>query len=122
MKEKVYNNIVNHIGFEGYPWESTADFSEGNASDLVYAIIGPVLTCLKRKMGRDIRLRRKKEIVSVDGETGGKEEFVLMDVVSVTERNYVLVVEGKTGLVGEAMKQCLLSMKNMWDNNNDGDL
>ena len=73
-------------------------------------------------MGRDIRLRREKKIVSVDGETGRKEEFVMMDVVSVTERNYVLVVEGKTGSVGEAMKQCLLSMRDLWDNNNDGEI
>lgn len=60
MKEKIYNNIVDHIGFEGYPLESTADFSEGNVSDLVYAIIGPVLSCLRRNMGRDLRLRREK--------------------------------------------------------------
>ncbi|RPB22340.1 hypothetical protein L211DRAFT_788842, partial [Terfezia boudieri ATCC MYA-4762] len=62
---------------EGYPSESTADFSEGNVSDLVYAIIGPVLSCLRRNMGRDLRLWREKEIVSVDGETGGNDMVIL---------------------------------------------
>ena len=32
------------------------------------------------------------------------------------------MVEGKAALIGEAMKQCLLSMKDMWDNNNDGEI
>ncbi|KAF8444320.1 hypothetical protein BGX38DRAFT_1143700 [Terfezia claveryi] len=122
MKEKIYNNIVDYIGFEGYPSESTADFNEANVSDLVFSIIGPVLSCLRRNMGIDLRLRREKEIISVDGETGGKEEFVVIDVVSLMERKYVLVAEGKTGSIGEALKQCLLSMKDMWDNNNDGEV
>jgi len=120
IKEKIYNNIVDYIGFEGYPSESTADFSEGNINDLIYTIIGPVLSCVRREIGRDLRLRREKEIVSIDGEASGKGGFVVMDVLSVTERNYVLVVEGKKGSIGEAMKQCLLSMKDMWDNNNGG--
>ncbi|RPB25634.1 hypothetical protein L211DRAFT_875423 [Terfezia boudieri ATCC MYA-4762] len=34
-----------------------------------------------------------------------------MDMVSVTERNHVLMAEGKTGLIGEAVKKCLLSMR-----------
>ncbi|KAF8444161.1 hypothetical protein BDZ91DRAFT_815912 [Kalaharituber pfeilii] len=119
MKERVYCNIVDYLGFEGYPSESTVDFS---VSDLVFAIISPILSGFRRKVVRDIRLRREKEIVSMDGETGGKEEFVVIDVVSLTERNYVLVIEGKKSARGEAMKQCLLSMKDIRDNNGYGEV
>ncbi|KAF8472744.1 hypothetical protein BDZ91DRAFT_715716 [Kalaharituber pfeilii] len=85
-----------------------------------FAMINPILSCFERKVGRDIRLRREKEIVSVDSEAGRKEEFVVIDVVSVTERNFVLVIEGKKSSLREAMKQCLLSMKDIRDNNGYG--
>lgn len=59
-------------------------------------------------------------IVSTDGETGGAEEFVVMDLVSVTEEKFVLIIEAKRASLGEAMKQCLLAMKDAWDNNGEG--
>lgn len=43
-----------------------------------------------------------------------------MDLVSVVERNFVLVIEAKRSSLGETMKQCLLSMKDMRDNNGGG--
>lgn len=64
-----------------------------------------------------LRLSREKEIISVDSETGGMEEFVMVDVISVMERNFVFVTESKRASLGEAMKQCLLAMKDMRDNN-----
>jgi len=66
---------------------------------------------------RNIRLRREKEIVGTDFETGGKGEFVVMDFISVMEPNFVLVIEVKGSSVGDAMKQCLAAMK---DNNSEG--
>lgn len=76
MKQKIYNNIVDHAEFaEGYPSESTVDFGEGNVSDLVYVIVSPVPSCLRRNMERDLHLRRQKEIVSVDGGDRWKREI-----------------------------------------------
>ncbi|RPB27442.1 hypothetical protein L211DRAFT_546945 [Terfezia boudieri ATCC MYA-4762] len=43
-----------------------------------------------------------------------------MDFVAVMERSYVLIIEAKRSTLGEAMKQCLLSMKDAWDNNGGG--
>ena len=53
----------------------------------------------------------------MDGLPGGKEEFVVVDVVEVFERNFVLIIEGKKDSVDDGMKQCLLSMEDIWDNN-----
>jgi len=120
-KEMVYEQIVDHILIEGYSTEAETYFKEANVNDLVYAIIKPIIVNFVRKSGRKgIQLLREKEIVSVDGEVGSNEEFVVMDIISVTERNYVFIIEGKRSSVGEAMKQCLLSLNDAGDNNGGG--
>lgn len=120
-KEKVYDQIVQYLAIEGYPTEANPYFKESSISDLVYSIIGPIIFHIILKTGRDsIQLLREKEIVSRDGVTGGNEEFVVMDLISVKERNYVFVVEAKRSSLGQAMKQCLLAMKDMRGNNGAG--
>ncbi|RPB27889.1 hypothetical protein L211DRAFT_833888 [Terfezia boudieri ATCC MYA-4762] len=119
-KSEVYKAILQYLDLEGYPTETNPEY---NVSDLVLYILGPIVSYFKRKhiqKGQNIRLRREKEIVSVDGETGGKEKFVMIDRVSVTERYFVLVIEAKRSSLGEAMKQCLLSMRDMQDGNGVG--
>ncbi|RPB29791.1 hypothetical protein L211DRAFT_832492 [Terfezia boudieri ATCC MYA-4762] len=116
MKEKVYDRLVDHLESEGYPTEADADFSESNISDLVYCILASTLSDFRRKTGRNLRLTREKEIISTYNETGGREEFVVLDRISVTEKRFVLIVEGKRGSTREARKQCLLAMKDCWDN------
>lgn len=68
-------------------------------------IIGPIIAEFKRKTGCKLRLRRKKKIVSTNNETGGIEEFVVMDRISEKDNRFVLVVGAGGGR--EAMKQCL---------------
>ncbi|KAF8418865.1 hypothetical protein EV426DRAFT_709065 [Tirmania nivea] len=63
--------------------EGSGDFTKGNVSDLVLYVIGPILSGFHRRAGRNVRLRREKEIISTDNETGGKEEFVVVDLVDV---------------------------------------
>ncbi|KAF8428239.1 hypothetical protein EV426DRAFT_714443, partial [Tirmania nivea] len=81
IKEKVYDRIVEYLDIEGYPTEVNRYFKEANISSLVLYTIGPILNRV-RKMGRNIRLTR---VASVDGETGGSEEFVVLDYITVTE-------------------------------------
>lgn len=120
-KQRIYDNVVDYVLIEGYPTEGDPDFKEGNINDLVYSIINPIVASFIRMTGRtSIQLRREKEIISVDGETGGTEEFVMVDLVSVTEEKFVFIVEAKRSSLGLAMKQCLLSMKDAWDNNGGG--
>ena len=56
-----------------------------------------------------------KEMVSVDLEAGGVGVLVVIDVKSVIEAKYVLVIEAKRFNLPIAMKQFLLSLKDMKD-------
>ena len=67
-----------------------------------------------------MRLEREKAIISTDKETGGEEEFVVVDRISVGEEGFVIIIEGKQGTSGEALKQCLLSLKDARDQNSGG--
>lgn len=120
-KMKVYDQIVQYLRVEGYPTETDPDFKEASINDLVYATISPILDDFIRMTGREsIRLRREKEIVSEDGETGGTEEFVIVDLISLEEEKFILVVEAKRSSLGQAMRQCLVAMKDMGDLNKCG--
>ena len=44
----------------------------------------------------------------------------MIDRVSVEEQYYVIVIETKRSSLGEAFKQCLLSMRDMRDGNGTG--
>ena len=115
-KEKVYGRIVEYLEFEPYPTMASDYFKEVNISDLVFAILSPIMSDFRRKsnrIGTGLMLCREKEIVSVDSETGGYEEFVMMDIISVTEEKFVLVIEAKTSNLGSAMKQLLLSLRDL---------
>lgn len=89
-KEKVYYRIVEYLECEGYPTEADADFKEANVSDLVFSIV-PIITDIKRKTGRNIRLTREKEIISKDNTIGRREEFVVVDRIAVAETKFVLI-------------------------------
>ncbi|KAF8417262.1 hypothetical protein BGX38DRAFT_714777 [Terfezia claveryi] len=45
-----------------------------------------------------------------------------MDLISVMEEKFVLIVEAKRASTGQAMKQCVLSLKDAWDNNEGGEV
>ncbi|KAI5803265.1 hypothetical protein DFH27DRAFT_44381 [Peziza echinospora] len=120
-KGMVYEQLVRHLEVEGFPTEADPDFKESNINHLVYATISPILQNFIRKTGRKtLRLRSEKELVSPDGETGGTEEFVIVDLISVEEESFILIVEAKRSSLGLAMKQCLLAMKDIRDNNANG--
>ncbi|RPA92374.1 hypothetical protein L873DRAFT_1750523 [Choiromyces venosus 120613-1] len=80
----------------------------------------PILTAFRRKTGRDLVLRREKEIIGMDSETGGYQEFVLVDTIGMGNQKFVFVVEAKKSSLGEAKRQCLLAMKDMGDHNGGG--
>ncbi|RPB12832.1 hypothetical protein P167DRAFT_605425 [Morchella conica CCBAS932] len=98
-------------------------FKEANINDLVFAILAPIMSDFRHKRkrsGTSMMLFREKEIISVDSETGGTEEFVIIDIISLTEEKFVMVVEAKRSNLGSAMKQLLLAMKDTWDINGQG--
>lgn len=75
-------NLVQYLIVEGYLTEANPDFKEANVGDLVQYTISPVIAAVG-KMGRQMRQRRNKEIISVDGVMGGAEEFVVIDEIAV---------------------------------------
>ncbi|KAF8436766.1 hypothetical protein BGX38DRAFT_1274317 [Terfezia claveryi] len=125
IKRRVYDNVIDYLDAEGYPLEARAHFSEANINDLVYAMIVPIISSFKRKTCRKrLRLQRERQIIAVgsdpEAEAGGVEEFVVVDLISITEEKFVIVIEGKRSSMGQALKQCLLSMFDMRGNNDSG--
>ncbi|KAI5839542.1 hypothetical protein DFP73DRAFT_208344 [Morchella snyderi] len=121
IKKRVYHRIVEFLETEGYPTEANPNFKEASINDLVFATIVPIIAAFRRTTGRNnIRLEREKQIISTDSVTAGYEEFVLVDRVSVEAERYILIIEAKKASLGEAMKQCLLALKDAKDNNGGG--
>lgn len=82
-KEKAYSRIIEYLEVELYPIAST-NFKEANISDLVFTILSLIMSDFNHKSNRTgtgLRLTMEKEIISVDLETGGMEEFIVMDVI-----------------------------------------
>ena len=113
-KDEVYKRIVQYL----YVDVSLMDrlrFMEANVNDLVLSIIIPIIYDFKCRTGRNVTPFREKQIIFQDSKTGGYEESVVVDMVSVTEEKYVLIVEAKREPLSAAMGQCLLVMKDMGD-------
>ena len=103
-KETVYGRILEHLIVEGYPTEADLDFKEVNVDHFVYTVIVPVLNDFMRRTGREgIQLKCEKKIAPTDGKAGGEEEFVV-DMISVGQENFILVVGSKRSTVREAIR------------------
>ena len=88
-KDEVYKQIIRYLTVEGYLVDPKM---EANITDLVLFIISPIIEDFIHKTGQDtVRLAREKKIISVDTKTGGYEEFVVVDGISVTEERYILI-------------------------------
>ena len=65
-------------------------------------------------------LAEGEEIISIDNKTGAREEFILTYRILIKENKTVFIIESKKNSFGEAMKQCLLSLKDAGDVNGGG--
>ncbi|KAG0137005.1 hypothetical protein HOY82DRAFT_651118 [Tuber indicum] len=120
VKSQVYESLVDYLEVLGYPIEGGPDFQTANINDLVGHTIFPILTLFKRETLRHIYLTREKVITSRGSGTGGREEFVMMDYISLFGTRYIVVVESTWLLQGKAFKHCFLAMKNMREYNCGG--
>ncbi|KAG0639089.1 hypothetical protein HOY80DRAFT_1001257 [Tuber brumale] len=119
-RERVYDRIRDHLTAEGYPSEADPYFKEANASDLVYATIVPIIVNVSDRTRSTLLLHREREVVATDSSTRGYEEFVVIDRISLREERFVFVIEAKRSSLAQALKQCLLAVKDMGDNNGGG--
>jgi len=118
LKDEVYGRILEYVQIEGYPME--ASVKEVNVNDLVLYILGPIILSFQKASKRGVRLRREMEIVSSDYETGGYEEFVVIDRISSTEHVMVVIIESKRTTVGLGIRKCLLAMFDMFKHSRKG--
>jgi hypothetical protein len=120
IKDKVYERIIELIETEDYPQGGIEPFKEASVTDIVGTILICFLAFFRRKNKVfSLKLRREKEIVAPDGETGGSEEYVMIDTISVTNDKIVLVVEAKRDNMDKCLIQCLLAMKDAYDCNKE---
>ncbi|KAG0137528.1 hypothetical protein HOY82DRAFT_547712 [Tuber indicum] len=120
IKENVYARMVEFIRLEGFPSEATIGFQEVNVNDLVLLMLIPIILGFQTETGRDLRLHREMELVSPDSQTGGYEEFVVVDRISTKQHSLVLIIESKRNVLGHAIRQCLLTMHDMFSLNGEG--
>ncbi|KAG0137885.1 hypothetical protein HOY82DRAFT_588833 [Tuber indicum] len=120
IRRTVYRGLVRYMNVLRYPSKANPDFKEANINDVVILTIYPILDKFKQETGRKLELSREKGLTSKDSSTSGMGESVAMDYISLYERKYILVVEAKKVSLGEARKQCFLTMKDMWDCNGGG--
>ncbi|RPB28869.1 hypothetical protein L211DRAFT_243864 [Terfezia boudieri ATCC MYA-4762] len=121
VKEEVYRLLVRYLQIEEKPAEADADFEEDNINHLIFSILSPIVEDVMLKNDRpNLPLRTQKEIVSKYGETGRTEEIAVKDRITYSEQKFILIVETERSSLGEALKQCLLGLKDMGDNNGDG--
>ncbi|KAG0635007.1 hypothetical protein HOY80DRAFT_481724 [Tuber brumale] len=120
LKTKIYQDLVTYMALRGYPIEATADSTEATINDIVFFTIYHIIAQFNDETKQNLRLAREKEITTTDSRTGGREEFVVMDLISCIQKKYVLAVEAKNTSVGEAIKHCFLALKDMRDYNGGG--
>ena len=119
-KDRVYENIKQFLDIGVSPLDAT-NFNEENVKDLVLFILAPILQDFRRRTGRSfVKLFREKQLLSTDTETGGFEEFVVVDAISLRHKKYIFLVEAKRVSLAAGMGQCMLAMKDMGGRNNGG--
>lgn len=109
VKNEVYEEIIRYIRVFGIPKDWDPTFNEISLLHLFYAVITPIIdTYIRETDGGDIRLQ-------VGPQDGGTMGFVPVDVMLVKGKKPIFIVKPKRASMGQAVKQCLLLMKDARD-------
>jgi hypothetical protein len=120
LKKKIFKRLIDCIESEGFPEASISPMNEAVVTDNVGIILITMVSHCKRTMNRnDLILSRKKQIIGEDEQVSGKMEFVIIQQINAGNTRYVIVVEVKREILGKGLTQLLLSLKSMWEINND---
>ncbi|KAJ3382883.1 hypothetical protein HDU92_004511 [Lobulomyces angularis] len=120
IKDEIYKGLCMCIDLEDYPIGNIEPFKEANTADFAFIVLANVMKYYKDTENiSSIKLRRESTIVSKDNQTGGREEYIVVDCIELIDR-YILVVETKNTNLISCLKQCILALKDCYDNNNDG--
>ncbi|KAF8454618.1 hypothetical protein BDZ91DRAFT_747408 [Kalaharituber pfeilii] len=95
-KKEVYKEIMKYLDVEDFPTSADEDVKDSGINDLVYSIISTILFDVRCGAGlKKMKLRREKDITTVDSETGGSGEFMVMDYISVADEKFIRAIEAK---------------------------
>ncbi|KAG0133218.1 hypothetical protein HOY82DRAFT_538324 [Tuber indicum] len=119
-KRTIYECLVRYIEAGGYPTMADGDLKVASINKIAALTVDPIIGLFKQETNKKLSLTRKKEITSIDSRTRGMMEFVVMDHIPFQQKKYILVVVAKKVSLGEARKQCFLSLKDMRDCNGGG--
>ncbi|CAF1375526.1 unnamed protein product [Adineta ricciae] len=120
LKRKIFDRLIDCIESEGFPEATIAPMNEAVITDNVGMILITIVSYYRRTMHRyDIELTREKQIISKDKEFGGNMEFVVTQIMNSANTRYLLVVEAKRDSLGKGLTQLLLTLKSMWNINDD---
>lgn len=118
IKNNIYADLCFCIDVEDFPGASVESSKEVNVNDIVFIILFKTLGMFKNQENQEnLKLRREKKIISVDKESGGFEEFVIIDLVNIRDEVPVLIIECKRNSIRECFKQCILALKDVFDIN-----
>jgi hypothetical protein len=114
LKKKIFERLIDCTGSEGFPDAVFSPMDEAVVTDHVGMILITMVYYCKFTMNRGgLKLLREKQINSED------EEFVIIQNINVGNTRYVIVIEAKCDSFGTGFVQLLLSLKSMWEINND---
>jgi hypothetical protein len=120
LKKEIFKRLIDCIGSEGFPEAIILPINESVVTDNVGMILITMVSYCKFTMNRnDLKLSRERQIISIDEQVGENMEFVIIHNINAGHTRYVLVVEAKRDSLATGFIQLLLSLKSMWEINND---
>jgi len=116
IKEKIYGRIVEYGDGEDFPAEANPDFGIANVEDLVYTIVNPIITAFKRTT-RQKSFSTKKAITALGSNASSYLHPVKTNIIGLESQEFIVLVETMSESLGEAMLLCMLTMKDLAEDN-----
>ena len=114
LKKKICERLSDCIESEGFPEASISPMNQAVVADNVRLILQALVSHCRRTMNRDdLILSGQKQMMSKG------RQFGIIQMNDVDAIRYVLVVETIGDSLGNGLTQLLLTLKSMWDVNND---
>jgi hypothetical protein len=116
----MFERLIACIVSEGFPVATIYPMNQAVVTAHIELILQAMVAYAQRTMDRDdLILSGQKKMMSKDGQFGESMKFVIVQMNDVEAIRYVLVVETIGDSLGSGLTQLLLTLKSMWDVNND---
>ncbi|CAF1001510.1 unnamed protein product [Adineta ricciae] len=120
LKKMVFDRLVERLISEDFPEATISPLNEAVITDYVGQVLATIVAYIARMMKRRVlKLRREKQIISKDEKYGRNMEFMVIQSINVDDTRYVIIIEAKCDTFGKGLTQLLLSLRSMFEINND---